>query len=148
MVIITLYCISLLSSIVWTIRISSLQNQKIIWEDEVRGCLPLWISWQKPQRIKKAWFAITDNTNQDLRKLLKKFNNPPYLGLKSEQVHNESTEDYFLLITQITSIFKIRRHVRLRTGGFKLGFNETFGHLKKNQSGKLESINIRTICDK
>ena len=28
----------------------------------------------------KARFAITDITNQDLRKFLKEFNNSPYLG--------------------------------------------------------------------
>ena len=38
-------------------------------------------------------FAITDITNQDFRKLLKKFNDSPYLGYKSKQVNDEPTKD-------------------------------------------------------
>ena len=37
---------------------------------------------------KKARFSNTDITNQDFRKLLRKFNNFPYLGYKSKQVNN------------------------------------------------------------
>ena len=43
-------------------------------------------------------FAITDITNQDFRKFIRKFNNATYIGYKSKQVHNEPTEDYFFLI--------------------------------------------------
>ena len=50
----------------------------------------------------KARFAISRITNQDLRNFLKKFNNSPYLGSKSKQVHNEPTKAYFFLIKHIT----------------------------------------------
>ena len=42
---------------------------------------------------KKARFDITDITKQDIRRFLKNFKNPPYLGYKSKQIHNEPTED-------------------------------------------------------
>ena len=38
------------------------------------------ISTKRSNKKQKAKFAITDITNQDFRKLLKKFNNSPYLG--------------------------------------------------------------------
>ena len=65
----------------------------------------------------KERFTITDITNQDLRNFLKKFNNSPYLGYKSKQVHNEPTEPYFFPI-------KSYRNVQLCTNKFKLGVNE------------------------
>ena len=40
----------------------------------------------------KEFFSITDINKQDFRKLLKKFENSPYLGYKIKQVHNEPTE--------------------------------------------------------
>ena len=33
---------------------------------------------------KKSIFAITEITNQDFRKLINKFKNPPYIGYKSK----------------------------------------------------------------
>ena len=54
---------------------------------------------------------MTDITNQDFRKLLKKFNNSPDMGNKSKQVHNEPTEAYLLLIKNITKLMKSKRHI-------------------------------------
>ena len=45
-----------------------------------------------PNKKRKARFYITDITNHYFSKLLKKFNNSPYLGYKSKRVHNEPTE--------------------------------------------------------
>ena len=44
---------------------------------------------QSPTKKQKARNVITDITNQDFRKLLKWFNNLPYLGYNKKQVHNE-----------------------------------------------------------
>ena len=77
-----------------------------------------------PNKKQNVRFSITEITNQDFRKLLKKFNNLPYLDYKSKQVHNEPTEAYFFLIKQITKLMKSERHVRLRTTFVKLGMNE------------------------
>ena len=41
-----------------------------------------------PNKKQKSRFAITDITKQYFRKLLKKFDNSPYLGYKSKQAHN------------------------------------------------------------
>ena len=56
-----------------------------------------------------ARFSITDITNQEFSKFLKKFTNSPYLGYKSKQVHNEPTEAYFFLIKYITKLMKSKR---------------------------------------
>ena len=56
------------------------------------------ISTKSSNNKQKARFAITDIANQDFRKLLKKFNNLPYIGYKSKQVHNEPSEAYLFLI--------------------------------------------------
>ena len=50
---------------------------------------------KKSNKKQKLMFSITDITNQDFRKLLKKFKNSPYLGYKIKQVHNEPTEDFY-----------------------------------------------------
>ena len=84
----------------------------IIWEDQARGWLSLWLSGTKSQTRKKARFDINDITNQYFRNLLKKFNNSPYLGYKSKQVHNEPTEAYFFQIKHITKLMKTERHVQ------------------------------------
>ena len=63
----------------------------------------------RPKRLnkkQKARFAITNITNQDFRKLLKKFKNSPYLGYKTKQFQNEPTESYFFLIKYITKLMK------------------------------------------
>ena len=65
----------------------------------------------KSSKIKKVMFDITDITNQDFRKFLKKFNNSPYLGYKSKNIHNEPPETYIFLIKQITKLMKSERHV-------------------------------------
>ena len=45
-----------------------------------------------PNKKQKARLTITDITNQDYSKFLKKFNNTPYLGYKRKFFHNEPTE--------------------------------------------------------
>ena len=50
---------------------------------------------KRSNKKQKLMFSITDITNHDFRKLLKKFKNSPYLGYKSKQVHNEPTEDFY-----------------------------------------------------
>ena len=89
------------------------------------------LSNKNPNKKQKAGFYITDITKQDFRKLLKKFENSPYLGYKSKQVHNEPTEVSFLLIKQINNPTKSERKVRLRTKGVILGTNEKIVHIKK-----------------
>ena len=69
------------------------------------------LSTKRLNKKQKARFSIDDFTNQDLRKLLKNFNNSPYLGHKSKQVQNEQTKTYFFLIKQITNLTKIERRV-------------------------------------
>ena len=64
---------------------------------------------KRSNKKQKSRFAINDITNQDFRKLLRKFNNSPYLGLKSKQVHNEPTEAYLFLIKQITKLMNNKR---------------------------------------
>ena len=56
----------------------------------------------------KAGFDITDISNQDFRKFLKRFNSSSYLGLKIKQVHNIATEVYFFPVKYITKIMKSR----------------------------------------
>ena len=68
-------------------------------------------SSNKKQREK---FSITEITNQDFTKLLKKFKNSPYLDYKSKQVHNEPTDYYLFLIKQITNMIKIERHCSIQ----------------------------------
>ena len=46
------------------------------------------ISTRSSNKKQKTKFSITGITNQDLSKFLKKFNNSPYIGYKSKQVHN------------------------------------------------------------
>ena len=79
----------------------------------------------------KSRFSISDITKQDFSKLLKKFNNSPYIGLKSKQVHNKPTKANFFLIKQINKLMKSERHVRLCTNFIKSGVNETTGHVNK-----------------
>ena len=112
-VISTLSWTSLLIMIFWTRGNSPLQNQEIVWEDQVRGWIPLWLPGKNGQiKNKKASFSITEITNQYFSKFLKTFNNSPYLCYKSKQVHNESTGVYFLLIKHITKIIQRKRHFR------------------------------------
>ena len=67
-----------------------------------------------------ARVAITDITNQYFRKLIKEFNNSPYIGYKKKQVHNEPTEAYFFLVKHVFNIIQINKHVLLRTKIVKL----------------------------
>ena len=69
----------------------------------------------------KASFVITDITNQDFSKFLKKFKNSPYLIYKNKQVHNEPTEFYLFLIKQISKLIKSDQHNGLYTKGVNLG---------------------------
>ena len=77
----------------------------------------------------KERFSITDITNQDFRKFLNNFNNLPYLGYKSKQVHNEPTEDYSFLTKQITKLMKTKRHVK--SNFVKSIVSEKIGHVNK-----------------
>ena len=93
-------------------------------------------------------------TNQDFSKFIKKFNNSPYLGLKSKQVYNEPTKAYLFLIKYITKLMKIQRHIRIRTKNFKSIVNKTIRHAietivhinKAVQSVELEGNNTTTAC--
>ena len=76
-------------------------------------------SRNKSKKKQKAKFANTDITNQDLRELLNKFENSPYLSYKHKQVHNEPTESSFFLIKLITKRIKINGHVQIHTKGVK-----------------------------
>ena len=76
-----------------------------------------------PNNKQKARTVFTDITNQYFRKLLKKFNNSPFLGYKKKRVHNEPTESYFLLIIHISNLIKIKNRVLLCTKRVKLDLN-------------------------
>ena len=89
------------------------------------------LSTKSSNNKQKASFAITDISNQDFRKFLKKFKNEPYIGYKIKQVHNEPTESYFFLIKRISKLLKGERHVRIRTNFIKYGANETIGHVNE-----------------
>ena len=82
--------------------------------------------WNKKQ---KSRFVIIGNNNQYFRKLLKKFNNSPYLGYKNKQVHNEPTEAYPFLIKHISKLIKSYSHVQ--PNFVKLDVNETIGHVNE-----------------
>ena len=70
------------------------------------------VLWTKiPNKKKRSRFTITEITNQDFSKLLKKFKNSPYISYKSKQVHNAPTEAYFFIIIIITKQMKIKRNV-------------------------------------
>ena len=89
----------------------------------------LYLSTKRSNKKKKQRFSINYITNQYFRKLLKKFNNSPYLGFKNKQVHNESTEAYLFLIKHITKVMKSERHVQIRTNFVKSGVNSTIGQV-------------------
>ena len=91
----------------------------------------MYLRTKRSNKKQNARFSITGITNQEFRKLLKRFNNSPYLGYKSKQVHNEPTEAYLFLIKHITKLIKIKRHVRIHTNFVKLGVNEKNGHVNK-----------------
>ena len=46
---------------------------------------------KRSHKNQKARFAITDITNQDFSKLVKKCKNSPYIGNKIKEVQNEPT---------------------------------------------------------
>ena len=71
----------------------------------------LYISIEMLNKKQKSRFTIADITNQDFRKLLKKFNNSPYLCYKSKQVHNKPTEAHFFQIKHFTKLMKTKRHI-------------------------------------
>ena len=65
---------------IWSFIVSArgkapLHNQGIIWNDQVRGWLHIWISGPK---------VHTDITNQDFRKLLRAFNSFPCLSYRKK----------------------------------------------------------------
>ena len=98
---------------------------------------------QKSNKKQKARFSITKITNEDFSKLLKKFNNSPYLGYKSKQVHNEPTETYFSLIKHITKKIKIKRHVQLRTNFVKSDVNKKMDTSMKQLDMSTKQFNMR-----
>ena len=112
----------------------------------------MYIMTKRSTKKQKARFAITDITNQDFRKLLKKFKDSPYLGYKSKQVHNGITEDYFFQIKNITKRIKSER--RVISHFLKLGVNETIGRINIKighfneaiQSEELDSNNETYKC--
>ena len=71
-VISTWSCKYLINLIVWTRGKPPLYNKCIIWGDQGRGQISVWLSGPKVQTRKKSGFAITDVTNQYSRNLLKK----------------------------------------------------------------------------
>ena len=77
------------------------------------------LSTKMSNNKQKSIFVITDINNEYFRKLLKIYNNLPYLDCKSKQVHNEPTEYYFFLIKHITKLMKIKRRVQVHTNFVK-----------------------------
>ena len=128
------YLISLIVCIIWK---SHLQNQEIIWEEQVRCWLPILIWGLKYQTIKKAIFTITHITNQDFKIFFKKFKNLPRICYNFKNVNNEPTEAYFFLINHITKQIKIKKNIRLCTKEF----NETIWHVNK----KIGHVNKKSI---
>ena len=90
-----------------------------------------YIRTKSPNKKQKARFAITEITKHNLRKFCKKFKNSPYIGYKIKHIHNEPTEDYFLLIKNITKRIKNEIHVWLCNKGVKSGTNETIGNVNE-----------------
>ena len=137
MVISTLSWTYLLKLIVWTRGKLPLQNQGILWEYQVRGWLPLWLSVPKVQTRKKLKFSITDITKQYFRKLIKGFKISPILGYKKKHVHNQPTEVFLFLIIQDSKQIKTKRDIWLLTKGVKLDVgkskhaNKTIGDANK-----------------
>ena len=88
-------------------------------------------------------------------KLLKYFNNSPYLGYMRKQVHKEPANAYLLTINQIYKQNKSQKHVSLRTKKIKsvvntmIYVNKTIEHVNKiihsvtnfMKGKELESIN-------
>ena len=64
------------------------------------------LSTKISNKKQRSRFSITYIINQNFRKLLKKFNNSPYLGYKSKQVCNEPTKESCLLKKLITKLMK------------------------------------------
>ena len=80
---------------------------------------PMDLSTKSPNKKQRARTSSTDITNQYFRNVIKEFNNPPYLGYKKKQVHNEQTEAYVFPIKQIPKPIKSNKHVRICTKGFQ-----------------------------
>ena len=102
---------------------------------------------KSPNKKQKSRTAINDITNQYCRKLLKQFNNSPYLGYKKKQIHNEPTEAYFFLIKQVPKLIKIDKHVFLHTKTVKSDadgkkcINETIGNINETIQYGINSMN-------
>ena len=116
--------------IVWTRWSSPLHNQRIIWEDQIRGWLPLWVSVPKVQtRKKRQGFPLLTLLIKISGIFFGRFNNSPYLGYKIKQVHNEPTEDYFFPIEHITKLMKSESGVW--SNFLKLVVNENIRRINK-----------------
>ena len=85
------------------------------------------LSTKSSNKEQKSRFAITDITNQDFRKLLRKLNNPPCLGYKTKQVHNDPNEAYSFPIKLISNLMKIES--RVQSNFVKLVINKTIGQI-------------------
>ena len=59
--------------------------------------IPLYLMTKSRDKKLKARFTIPEITNQDFRKLLKKFKNSPYICYKMKQVHIEVTDAFFCI---------------------------------------------------
>ena len=75
----------------------------------------MYLSTKRSNKNQNTRFSITDITKQYFSKLLKKFDNSPYLGYNIKHDHNEPTEDYFFLIKHITKLIKSERYIQLHT---------------------------------
>ena len=84
---------------------------------------------KRSNKKQKARFDITDITYQYFSKVLRKFNNSSYLGLKSKQVQNEPIEAYLFLIKTIIKLMKIERHVLIRTNFVESVVSKTIVHV-------------------
>ena len=73
-------------------ELTSSESRDYMWIPGKDLTTSLSIRTKIPNKKQNARFTITDINNQDLRKLIDKFKNPPYLGYNSKQVHNEPTE--------------------------------------------------------
>ena len=70
-----------------------------------------YLSAKISNKKQKTRFYITDNHNQDFRKLIKQFRNQTFLCYKSKQAHDEPTEAYLLPTKQITKLMKTEKNV-------------------------------------
>ena len=78
----------------WTIWESHLQIQKVIYEDQERGWLPLWVSRPKtmPKKYKKARYAIGNISKKEISEIIRKFEKLPYESYERKRPKHEPTD--------------------------------------------------------